>query len=48
MHQQKEAFRAILSKQRLNDGTFQLLDWLAEAQRPFRKVWAQFVDGLEK
>jgi transposase len=38
MHQQKEAFRAIFEQaEDWNDGTFQLLDWLAEAQETFKE-----------
>ncbi len=38
MHQQKEAFRAIFEQaEDWNDGTFQLLDWLAEAQETFQE-----------
>ncbi len=38
MHQQKEAFRAIFEQAKdWEDGTFQLLDWLAEAQESFQK-----------
>jgi len=37
MHQQKEAFRAIFEQADWNDGTFQLLDWLAEAQETFQE-----------
>lgn len=37
MHQQKEGFRAIFEKAKdWNEGTFQLLDWLAEAQANFQ------------
>ena len=38
MHQQKEAFRAIFEQaEDWNDGTFQLLNWLAEAQETFQE-----------
>lgn len=38
MHHQKEAFRAIFEQaEDWHDGTFQLLDWLAEAQTIFQK-----------
>ena len=38
MHQHKEAFRAIFEQaEDWNDGSFQLLDWLAEAQEAFKK-----------
>jgi len=40
MHQQKEALEPFLSKQRLEWWFLQLLDWLAEAQGYFQKVWA--------
>lgn len=37
MHQQKEAFRAIFEKAtHWTEGTLQLLDWLAEAQKTFK------------
>lgn len=37
MHQQKEAFRAIFEQaQDWEDGTFQLLEWLAQAQGTFQ------------
>lgn len=37
MHQQKEGFREIFEKAKdWNEGTFQLLDWLAEAQANFQ------------
>lgn len=37
MHQQKEAFRAIFEQAHdWGEGTFQLLDWLAECQETFR------------
>lgn len=38
MHQHKEAFRAIFEQvEDWGDGTFQLLDWLAEAQETFKE-----------
>lgn len=38
MHHQKEAFRTIFEQaENWEDGTFQLLDWLAEAQATFKK-----------
>ena len=38
MHQHKEAFRAIFEQaEDWNDGSFQLLDWLAEAQDAFKE-----------
>jgi len=38
MHQQKEAFRAIFEQAKdWKDGTFQLLDWLAQAQTSFQE-----------
>lgn len=38
MHQHKEAFRAIFEQaEDWNDGSFQLLDWLAEAQEAFKE-----------
>lgn len=38
MHQQKEAFRAIFERaEDWKDGTFKLLDWLAEAQETFKE-----------
>ncbi|NJP10198.1 MAG: ISL3 family transposase [Leptolyngbyaceae cyanobacterium RU_5_1] len=38
MHQQKEAFRAIFEQAKdWGDGTFQLLDWLAQAQASFQE-----------
>lgn len=38
MHQHKEAFRAIFEQaEDGNDGSFQLLDWLAEAQEAFKE-----------
>ena len=38
MHRQKEAFRSIFEQAAdWNEGTFQLLDWLAEAQETFRE-----------
>lgn len=38
MHQQKEAFRAIFEQAKdWEDGTFQLLDWLAQAQTSFQE-----------
>lgn len=37
MHQQKEAFRAIFEQAKdWGDGTFQLLDWLTQAQESFQ------------
>jgi transposase len=38
MHQQKEAFRAIFEQAKdWGDGTFQLLDWLADAPESFKE-----------